>query len=208
MRLAQSYNPNMVHDPSIIQHDTKLVELGFHEISVVNDLDLNHLFPALSLHIARSPMMEDENRQSIFLDVLSRALKRNQFFSLGFHICGPRSSGIGRFGFTPHFTMTDEAHERICSFIERVQQVFAGEIWLENANFYGTCKYQAQQTYRFLSALAKHQNVGVILDLSHVFIEARNLRISTFSLLKEIDFEIIREVHLSGVIEDAHRSFF
>lgn len=202
MKIGQSYNPAMVQDSTLVQSDASLVELGLHEISVVNDLSIRDRFPNLSLHIARSPLVEDCLRQEIFLHKLEEVLRQNSFMSLGFHLCGARNSGIGRLGFTPHFDVDELVDERISTFIAGVRQIFSGEIWFENANFYSHSEGNAKDSYRFLTSLAERFQIGIILDLSHVFIEASNLGVSPCRLLSEINFGLVREIHLSGIIHD------
>lgn len=191
---------NILEIPDFVSH----IELGLYEYKkwVSRRLQFSG---NLSLHLARTPIAEDEKTQRNFIAFLLDSLADNKdgyskLSSIGVHLIGDRYQGIGRFGFSTHFTPTQTIIDSSCRFIEMLAEALNLPIWIENANFYSASSYEVFQTWESVTSILERTNAGIIVDLSHLFIDSMNNNIPPLMTLGSVPQKFIKEVHLSGVI--------
>ncbi len=154
-----------------------------------------------SLHLARAPFCEPPELQDLYVRGLIAAIADTPLTSVGIHLCGPYTEGLGRFGFGSGFSMTHRARaERL---IQALTDALPAPLWLENATYYQTEPEALFRTAEFMNQVSHKYGVGQILDLSHCLMASQNAGLNAAFLLGRVALEHVRVVHLSGVIEDA-----
>ncbi|MBZ9850004.1 DUF692 domain-containing protein [Mesorhizobium sp. CA14] len=101
----------------------------------------------------------------------------------------------------PQFS--EESLERCISTFKGLQENFERRIILENPPQYFVVPGSTMSQTEFLSRLVSQTDVGLLLDLAHLYITARNFKQSPMALLDEYPTSRVVEVHVSGVsVED------
>lgn len=202
-----TYSGDRLQIPEFVSH----IELGLCEYK--NWLSKNRKFNgALSLHLARTPVTEDKNTQRAFIDYLFDNLyftksNRPKISSIGLHLIGSRYQGIGRFGFSTHFDGTKDNFIRASHFISMLIEKFQVPIWIENANFYSASSAEIFQTWEVISRILEKTQAGLILDISHLFIDAVNNNLSPTMVLGAVPQKFISEIHLSGIFRSKDNTY-
>ena len=199
MKLALGYNPEFLQQGHYFDN-IDLLELGLFEYSQL--LKKRICFPFLSLHLARSPITESVNIQNEYINQITKSINSKDFISVGFHLVGNRFSNIGQFGFSPHYEPSDEYEKNAIRFLKNIQVKLNLDTWLENANFYSSSFDEIQKAYISLVKIAKHSSSKLIIDLSHLVIDSCNNNIDPSYVIGLIDWSLVTEIHLSGIIED------
>lgn len=81
------------------------------------------------------------------------------------------------------------------------------KLLVENNNHLGTDAYDVVTDPEFISELAAHAGVGLLLDVAHARISARNTGVDERSYLAELPLGSVRQVHLSKHGSDAARAW-
>ena len=206
MQIACSYNPMFLDDMSLISPNVQLIELGmeaYYSIFFEQTGDLpayyhNHL----SLHLARSPIVETCAYQDVFLEEKLLPLITDQrIISVGFHLSGSRYDNIGKFGFTSHYKSSPVYEKNCIRFVREVHDKTGKEVWLENANFYSKNISEIIENWRSVSRILENSNAKLIVDISHLVIDCANIGVSPDIFLGCICWDKVSEIHLSGIIE-------
>lgn len=199
-KIAAAFNPHfLAHGPIKPALDVSLIELGLSEA-----LQFRSSIP-LSLHLARTPIVEEPQVQKNFIDYLEssirkiRRLQGSKLQSIGIHLSGSRFENIGRFGLTSHFAGSDENIRRAKEFVQRIQDQVHLPAWIENANFYSGSREEVVENWQATQEICKATGSGIILDLAHLIIDCHNVGLHPFYLLGKIDFSSVLEIHLSGI---------
>lgn len=198
---ADNYNGRFLDIPDRVSH----LELGMGEYQSWASKK-NKFNGALSLHLARTPVVEDEKTQKIFVDYLFKILcakeySKSKISSIGLHLIGDRYHGIGRLGFSTHFSGRSVDFERANRFISMLMDKFKIPIWIENANFYSPSSAKIFQTWEVVVRILEKTGAGLILDISHLFIDSVNSNLSPEMVLGAIPQKFISEIHLSGIVK-------
>ncbi len=101
------------------------------------------------------------------------------------------------------FPRTNEALERICANVGRVQDALGRRIAIENPSHYLRLEGHAWDEIYFLAELARRSGCGLLLDVNNVFVSARNLGASAEAYLDAFPGELVMEVHLAGHTPDS-----
>jgi uncharacterized protein (UPF0276 family) len=179
-------------DQMQVPSQVKFLEVGFDHLEQAQNLGVD-----ISLHIARSPIVEDESNQDVYIRRLE-FFKKYRLTSLGFHLSGERGSNIGRFGLTSHYTASIHRENNAIRFLKKIQSITGAEVWLENANFYSSSPHSIVDNWNSTIRVARETGTRLIVDLTHMFIDAMNVGVSPLALLGLIDWSIVSEIHLSG----------
>lgn len=157
--------------------------------------------PALSLHLARTPITESSKTQDKFIQYLENIINHHQLRSIGIHLTGQRTDNIGRFGFSSHFVPDLTSVKQAKRFLSKMHSTFSTPIWLENANFYSESPQQIINTLNVTNNIAEESNCDLIIDLSHLAIDAHNVGLEPLILLGAVNWNRAVELHLSGITQ-------
>ena len=100
------------------------------------------------------------------------------------------------------FPRTNDALERICANVGRVQDALGRRIAIENPSHYLQLEGHDWDEIEFLSELARRCGCGLLLDVNNVFVSARNLGGSAEAYVDAFPGELVMEVHLAGHAPD------
>jgi len=100
------------------------------------------------------------------------------------------------------FPRSDEALERICANIGRVQEALGRRIAIENPSHYLRLEGHAWDEIDFLAELARRSGCGLLLDVNNVYVSARNLGGSAEAYVDAFPGAAVMEVHLAGHSSD------
>lgn len=153
-----------------------------------------------SLHLARVPFCEPRHIQQKFVANTIRELP-STVRSIGLHLCGAYREGLGLFGLGTGFIHTSETVESSRILLSLFRSQTNRQILIENANYYDHNPQQALATIRFTNQLCDEYGVRLILDLAHLIMNARNLRLDPNYLLGQVDLDCVEVVHLSGIVK-------
>jgi hypothetical protein len=151
-----------------------------------------------SLHLARAPIREAPELQDAFVAGHERHLP-DEVASIGLHLCGRFDTDLGWFGLGTAFVPSAEARaasERLMDGLARLGR----PILIENADLYPHDLATALRSLGWSNHLARAHGAGLILDLAHLLVAAVNLGVEPRLLLGRIDHDVVRVVHLSGIV--------
>lgn len=192
------YNPILIKSPELIPGFVDYIECGPHDIDKIQNSKLRN---NLSVHIARSPISENCEEQRNYAMALKSLLAGKHFVSIGFHVTGPRSNGIGLFGFSSHYDASSECESHAINFIKLIQDTFSVPVWVENVNFYSDTRRAVFSTHESINRICHSTSARQIADLTHLFVDAHNVGIDPPTLVGSVDWSSVAEVHLAGVVE-------
>lgn len=204
-KIALGYNPAFLAPNIDIYQKADLIELGIDEY--LKYKSSNKDFSNLSLHISKSPIVDSTKSQDLFIEKLIKKLNLEDFISIGFHITGNMFEGIGQLGFSSHYSYSSLNEKQAIEFLKKIQKMTGLETWIENANFYSKSYHEVVESYKSLNRICEKSNSKIILDLSHLFIDCSNLGINPAFLIGIIDWKNVKEIHLSGIVEDQNGIF-
>ncbi|MCB0361874.1 MAG: DUF692 family protein [Bdellovibrionales bacterium] len=130
---------------------------------------------------------------------MKKWLMGKEIKSLGVHLIGERSQGLGYYGFSSHYLSSKLAEQRAVDFINRIKDTFETNVWLENANFYSPDTKSLINSLQSISDICRKTSSLLIVDLSHLSIDATNCKLPPALLAGKIDWELVVEIHLSGL---------
>ena len=208
-QIGTGYNPGFIATQESkrlrIPNRVALIELGPGEWK---HLKSNGLVPniPISLHLSRTPITEDAASQDAFLSYLFSELDGSDFLSIGMHLSGSRKEGIGKYGFSSHYVPSPEREERARRFILSVQ-ARGSEVWIENANYYSSSSRELLRTWKSVTELCRNTGAKLIFDVSHAYVDAKNVGLEPWIILGAIDWSLVAEIHLAGVITGRDGTF-
>lgn len=210
IKLGLGYNPSFIlRDGLKLPKETDTLELGFYELDTLSNSDLKLSDSLkLSLHISSNPACSSLDAQISFIAYLKETVNsskfKEKFSSLGLHLAGDRNKGIGKYGFSPHYHPTALNFNKALDFYSRVRNELDLKILIENANFYSKSPDEIKATWEQLGNICKAvDNAGIIFDISHLYIDAYNLKLKPEYLVSYIPIDYVEEVHFSGVSLDS-----
>ena len=206
MRLACAFNQNFVSGDLEIQNEVSMIEIGVEGYNHITKRGYPGAFESYkgtySIHVARSPITEHGDAQDAFIsEVIPDVKDAPKVVSCGFHLCGHRHANIGRYGFTTHYECSPEAERNAIEFIEKVKKISEKDVWIENANFYSPDGPSLVRNLESTMRIANEADAGIILDLAHMAIDARNNGLDPRLLVGFVAWECVTELHLSGIIK-------
>lgn len=198
MKLGAGYNPALYAGSLELPKNVELLEFGLAEYNYVVatfEKKIN-----LSLHVARSPITEEKQTQVKYLEKLKEKINNHSLYSIGFHLSGERNSGIGRYGFSSHYTDSSTKRENAIRFIKASQDLFQIPVWIENANFYSDSFNEVLKNFSAITDIVYKTDAKLIIDLTHLYIDVRNVGGNIFEIIDAIPWSDVAEIHLSGMI--------
>lgn len=200
MSIGIGYNPLIIRDSKLIPNFVNFVECGPYDL---HNFIGHKLSSNLSVHIARTPMCESNEEQNYFVEHLDNILKEYKYVSIGIHVTGPRSSGIGKYGFSSHYSYSEKNENRIIKFVKKLQDAFSTEVWLENVNFYSSSKSEVFRNHESINRICEKTASGIVADLTHLYVDAFNVCIDPASLIGAVNWSCVKEIHLAGTVSSS-----
>lgn len=201
---ALSFNPRLSLGLPLLD-EFKLIEGGFSELQWIQK---NPAFQkiAASLHLARNPITETKCHQQRYISFLKESIESQlgelKISSIGLHLTGSRRESIGKYGFSSPYLASRTNIRRAKNFINQLFEATSREIWLENANFYERSFEDIVMVLKDLASIAESTGCKMILDLSHLYIAAKNLSIDPRYFFAVIPWSSLANIHISGIIRD------
>jgi hypothetical protein len=208
-RIGAGFNPGYLNNTDkglSLPDDVAHLELGFSELLKWNKASVDDNRD-LSLHLARTPITESFDSQDQYIEALMNGIPREEksvrqkLVSVGLHLTGSRSEGIGRLGFSSHYYPSEKAERNAIRFIDKVQERTGLSVWLENANFYSRSYKDIYASWKSTEKISRKSGAKLIVDLSHLIIDAANIGLSEEVLLGLVPWGDVKELHLSGIVE-------
>ncbi|WP_370267495.1 DUF692 domain-containing protein [Nioella sp.] len=91
---------------------------------------------------------------------------------------------------------------RVCDHIDRVQEVLARPMLLENPSTYLAFTESTMDEVTFLSEIARRTGCGLLLDVNNVFVSATNQGWDPVAYVDAFPLDKVGEIHLGGHDED------
>jgi len=91
---------------------------------------------------------------------------------------------------------------RVCDHIDRVQEVLARPMLLENPSTYLAFTESTMDEVTFLSEIARRTGCGLLLDVNNVFVSATNQGWDPVAYVDAFPLDRVGEIHLGGHDED------
>lgn len=199
MIIGAGYNSHITQNSKFHYHDSvRYIEGGIFDIDAIHEDTPNIPF---SLHIARSPITENNDNQKKFLQQVVEITRGKDLYSIGFHLVGKRVKGIGKYGFSSHYEANKKNEERAIAFIKRVQDKFGLDVLLENTNFYSSDPLSTYKTSKSMDLICEKSNANLLIDITHSIIDHNNVNLNEYDFLGSIDWENVAEIHLAGIKE-------
>lgn len=205
-RMAAGFNHACENRALNYHADVGLIEMGLPELTSLQSDSLS-CQGAISLHLSRVPIIEDDHIQDQFVKHVKALLKkcpatvRNKIISIGVHLTGSRYQGIGRLGNADGYVANETAEQQAIRFIKVFSKLTSLPIWLENANIYSKNSKDLLFAWQSANRIARESNAGLIIDLAHLVGECYNLQLDPHIVLGSISWNQVAELHLSGIRE-------
>lgn len=197
-RIGAAFNPAFIDGGLSLPDCVSYVEVGPDNERLQSFKELvEHSELNFSLHLSRAPFGETELIQDQFVDWLSR-WNETEVESIGLHLCGPYDSGMGKLGLGSSFVVDQSAKTRAHRLLEKLTEKISVPLLLENANFYDPHVHAAREVFRFLGELVDAHDAKIILDITHLYINARNCGVDPRILLSNMAFDKVAVIHVSG----------
>lgn len=102
-------------------------------------------------------------------------------------------------GYTVSPPMNREVLTRTVCNLKRYRRRFRKKILLENSPLYFRLPTTTMSQAEFFQALCSMTDVGVLLDLSHLYISSQNMEFDPLLELEKFPLEKVVEIHISGI---------
>jgi len=154
----------------------------------------------LSLHGVGMSLGSSDALSKRHLDKLKVLAERIEPAAISEHLCW--SSVDGRF-FNDLLPLpyTEEALSHVASRIDRMQEVLARTILIENVSSYVRFAGAAMPEWEFLAELSRRSGCGILLDVNNIHVSAVNHGFDPMKYLRGIPPEAVGEIHLAGYSE-------
>jgi len=154
----------------------------------------------LSLHGVGMSLGSSDELSKRHLDKLKVLAERIEPAAISEHLCW--SSVDGRF-FNDLLPLpyTEEALSHVASRIDRMQEVLARTILIENVSSYVRFAGAAMPEWEFLAELSRRSGCGILLDVNNIHVSAVNHGFDPMKYLRGIPPEAVGEIHLAGYSE-------
>jgi uncharacterized protein (UPF0276 family) len=117
----------------------------------------------------------------------------------GIHEEGDRDTAPTNLTYTVCPQLSEASAERVALNLAALRSHFATPIILENSPQYFFIPGSTMNMSSFISAVVRHSDVDLLLDLSHFMITSRNMEGEAFREIEELPLERVVEIHLSGM---------
>ncbi len=104
-------------------------------------------------------------------------------------------------GYTIHPPMNEEAVQTVLRSIRLAERTFAVPLLLENPPLYFRVPGSRMSQTEFIGEIVARSSVGLLLDLAHFTITARNCDLDPLQEIRSFPLERVVEVHISGIDE-------
>lgn len=139
-----------------------------------------------------------------YLDELSKLVDLVDAPWFSDHLCFTRVPGYNIGQLTP-LQFSDEAVETVVrktrTVTDRIQRPFA----LENITYYFTVPKGQMTEPEFITRVLEAADIGLLLDVTNVFMNASNHRYDPYTFLNSIPLERVVYLHLAGGVRDGDR---
>jgi uncharacterized protein (UPF0276 family) len=131
---------------------------------------------------------------------------------IGEHLAYHKAAPSYDVGFTVAPEMTEGSVARVAASYERLSALFDIPLLLENSPIYFQAPGSTMNQPDFINAVCARSPVHLLLDLSHLYVAARNTRSDPFRWLEALPLDRVVELHLSsfgrqaGLYWDDHAS--
>jgi len=198
-------NNNLGIERLSIPSEVSYIELGFDELDRVLASGVGFNGIDISIHVSRTPITEPKQVQDKYIafmvdKMLVCVSKGVRIVSVGVHLTGKRSDGIGALGFSSHYYPSPESEQRAVYFLRTLSEKLALPILVENANFYSPTIRHVVDSWRSVRDICKLAQATMIFDVSHAIIDVANNNQSPKTILGLVPWEYVSEIHLSGII--------
>ena len=102
-------------------------------------------------------------------------------------------------GYTVSPPMNSQTLERTVKNIKNYQRQLPVRLLVENSPMYFEVPTSEMSQAEFLTGLCSQTEVGVLLDLAHLYISSRNMGFDPIEELERFPLENVVEVHISGI---------
>ncbi len=86
----------------------------------------------------------------------------------------------------------------VVAHVNETQDTLNREILIENPSLYVGFRRSNMTEPAFLNEIARRTGCGLLLDVNNVFVSASNLAFDPYGYLREINMDLVREIHLAG----------
>jgi len=156
----------------------------------------------ISLHGVGLSLAADEAPDEGHLAALKSLVDRYRPTLVSEHLAWSMRRGVYAPDLLP-FPRTPRALSRITDNIDRMQEVLARPVLIENPSLYLPLEGHDFGEVEFLVELTRRTGCGLLVDVNNVFVSAHNLRYSAAAYLDALPAAAIGEVHLAGHAPDA-----
>jgi len=104
-------------------------------------------------------------------------------------------------GYTVSPPMNEDTLERVAENVTSYASRFDVPLLLENSPLYFRVPGSTMTQTEFIGALCARVPVGLLLDLSHLYITSRTMDFDVLEELERLPLERVEEIHVSGVDE-------
>ncbi|MGI8583151.1 MAG: DUF692 domain-containing protein [Chitinophagaceae bacterium] len=105
-------------------------------------------------------------------------------------------------GFTMSPVMNMESVDNIIRNVDHYSKMYNKTIILENPPVYFSMPGSTMNQVEFINTICDRSSVGLLLDLAHFLITAKNCRFNPKEKIKRLPLHKVKEIHISGVSED------
>lgn len=113
------------------------------------------------------------------------------------HLCFTQVSRIELGQLTP-IAFTERTASRCAAKARQFQDMLGVPLLLENIAYYMGIPGGAMTEAEFLSKVVNDADCGILLDLTNLYVNARNLRYDPYEFIDQIPLERVVQVHLAG----------
>jgi uncharacterized protein (UPF0276 family) len=113
------------------------------------------------------------------------------------HLCFTKAGGI-ELGHLAAVPFTNESIETFCKNIETIKQFIKIPLILENITYPFVLPASTMKETEFITKIVKYADVGLLLDVTNLFINAQNHHFDYKQFLKEIPTEKVVQFHFVG----------
>ncbi len=166
------------------EDDTPLARLG----------DIPVAVHSLSMSLGSPEPLEEE-----YLSRVSTVAQRANAVCVSDHLAFTRVRGIDLGHLNP-IPLTPDMFERVCAKVNRVQQFMGRPMMLENITTHLQLADPLDEAV-FLSALASATGCSILLDITNLYVNARNSGFDPAEYLGRLDLGQVGQIHLVGYSE-------
>lgn len=193
-------SPQMLLEPDLIDH----LEISFEQIAKSPKvLELKRSRPII-LHCASLSMAGFVEPSEDTIAHVLKAVADTETPWLGEHLAfisavpGDETTEPVNIGFTMSPQLNDQTLERVSQNIQSVRSKLNVPLLLENPPQYFLMPGSTMNMPEFIAAMCGRNQVGLLIDLTHLFIAAENIGWNAFEALQLWPLERVVEVHISG----------